>query len=203
MFENKIAIADPPTSNPICPLISLLYSLSMLMDFLKCVIHYALGYAYLSKEILILFKKKYYATNIVILSGYLFRALRQLERIQFFEIPDGSGTLNPDSQTKSNYSRIKQGVDVMKTTFDVTEIKVYPLKNGDGNIKAFAHIVLNGVLRLNSLKVVKGENGLFVGYPAEKGKDGQYYNIVNPITRETRNLIQDIVLANYEKAVAA
>jgi stage V sporulation protein G len=97
----------------------------------------------------------------------------------------------------------KQGVDDMKSTMNVTEIKVYPYKNGDGKFKGFAHIVLNGTLRLNGLKVLEGDNGLFVGYPSEKGKDGQFYDIVHPITRETRNVIQDAVLANYEKAVAA
>jgi len=91
----------------------------------------------------------------------------------------------------------------MKSTMNVTDIKVFPFKNGDGKFKAFAHIVLNGTLRLTGLKVVEGENGLFVGYPSEKGKDGQFYDIVHPVTRETRNMIQDAVLANYEKAVAA
>ncbi len=91
----------------------------------------------------------------------------------------------------------------MKTTLDVTEIKMYPSKNSESKIKAFAHVVLNGTLRLNNLKVIKGENGLFVGYPGEKGKDGEYYDIVHPITRDTRNIIQDAILANYEKAIAA
>jgi stage V sporulation protein G len=91
----------------------------------------------------------------------------------------------------------------MKTTLNVTEIKVYPFKNGDGKFKAFAHVVLNDMLRLSGLRIVNGENGLFVSYPSEKGKDGQYYSIVHPVNRETRNTIQDAVLATYEKAVAA
>ena len=91
----------------------------------------------------------------------------------------------------------------MKTTLTLTEIKVYPYKNGDSKVKGFAQVVLNGMLRLHGLRIVEGENGLFVGYPAEKGKDGQFYDIVHPVTRETRNIIQDAVLADYEKAVAA
>jgi stage V sporulation protein G len=91
----------------------------------------------------------------------------------------------------------------MKTTMNVTEIKVFPYKNGDSKLRAFAHVVLNGALRLTGLKVVEGENGLFVAYPSEKGKDGQFYDIVHPTNRETRNVIQDAVLGSYEQAVAA
>ena len=91
----------------------------------------------------------------------------------------------------------------MKTSIDVTQTRVFPFKNTKSKVRAFAHIVLNNALRLGGLKVVEGENGLFVGYPSEKGKDGNFYSIYNPINRESRSVIQDAVLADYEKAVSA
>jgi stage V sporulation protein G len=75
---------------------------------------------------------------------------------------------------------------------------VYNLNQAQGKVKAFDQIILNGALRLNGLKAVDGENGLFVGFPSEKGKDGKFYDIYHPINRETRNVIQEAVLANYE-----
>jgi stage V sporulation protein G len=91
----------------------------------------------------------------------------------------------------------------MKTNIELTAIKVYPFKEAKGKVKAFAQVVLNGALRLNGLKVVDGENGLFVGFPSEKGKDGNFYSIYAPINRESKNAIQEAVLANYEAAVSA
>lgn len=90
----------------------------------------------------------------------------------------------------------------MKNQFDVSEIKVYPFKNSDTKTRAFAQVVLNGALRLTNLRVVEGENGLFVGYPSEKSKDGKYFDIVHPITRECRNVIQQAILPIYEKTLA-
>jgi len=90
----------------------------------------------------------------------------------------------------------------MKTKIDLTEIRVYPFNNATGHVKAFAQIVINGALRLNGLKVVEGEKGLFVGYPSEKGKDGNYYSLCFPIDAEFRSSVQEAVLANYAKAVA-
>ncbi|OGJ89085.1 MAG: hypothetical protein A2268_08795 [Candidatus Raymondbacteria bacterium RifOxyA12_full_50_37] len=91
----------------------------------------------------------------------------------------------------------------MKTNIELTAIKVYPFKQAKGKIKGFVQVVLNNALKLNGLKIVEGENGLFLSYPSEKGKDGNYYSIYNPITRESRTEIQDAVLANYEAAVSA
>lgn len=90
----------------------------------------------------------------------------------------------------------------MKPTIDVTETKVFPFKDSKGKVKAFAQIVLNQAMRMTGLKIIEGANGLFVGYPSEKGKDGEFYSIYNPINRESRNLIQDAVLESYEKALA-
>jgi stage V sporulation protein G len=92
---------------------------------------------------------------------------------------------------------------IMKTNIELTAIKVYPFKQAKGKIKAFAQVVLNGALRLNGLKVIEGDNGLFIGFPSEKGKDGTFYSIYHPINRESRSVIQDAVLANYEAAVSA
>jgi stage V sporulation protein G len=92
---------------------------------------------------------------------------------------------------------------IMKTGIDITQTKVFPIKNTKTKTRAFAHIVLNSALRLGGLRVIEGENGLFVGYPSEKGRDGNFYQVYNPITRESRMVIQDAILADYEKALAA
>ncbi len=91
----------------------------------------------------------------------------------------------------------------MKARIDITQTRVFPFKNSKTKIKAFARVVLNGALCLSGLRVIDGANGLFVGYPNSKGKDGNYYDIYHPLNRESRNLIQDAVLADYEKEVTA
>jgi stage V sporulation protein G len=91
----------------------------------------------------------------------------------------------------------------MKTKFDVTEVHVYPFTdNNKGPGKAFAQIVINNALRLSGLRVVEGQNGLFVSFPQEKGKDGNYHSLYFPIDAEFRSILQDAVLTNYAKAVA-
>jgi stage V sporulation protein G len=91
----------------------------------------------------------------------------------------------------------------MNTNMQVTDVKVYPIKNGQTKVRAFAQLVLNNCFRVTGLRIVEGDNGLFIGYPSEKGKDGKYYDIIKPLNRNGVDLIQDIVLREYDQAVSA
>ncbi|MFC1623932.1 septation protein SpoVG family protein [Candidatus Omnitrophota bacterium] len=69
---------------------------------------------------------------------------------------------------------------------------------GDSSLKAFVDLSFAGVFIVRGLKVVEGKNGLFVGMPREKGKDGRWYNTAYPITKEFKELLNEIVLEAYE-----
>ena len=91
--------------------------------------------------------------------------------------------------------------DVLK----VTQVKVFPFKEGPsmGHIKALATVVLNDQLNLRGLRVMDGENGLFVGYPVDPFYKGEEYrSIFFPITRELREEIETAVLEEYARQLA-
>ena len=45
------------------------------------------------------------------------------------------------------------------------------------------------------------EKGMFIAMPSRKTAAGEYRDIAHPISSETRGLMQDIILQEYEKAV--
>lgn len=86
----------------------------------------------------------------------------------------------------------------------VTNVQVYPFAVGPsmGSIKAMASIVLNDQFMVRGLRVMEGENGLFVGYPNDpffKGED--FRSLCNPITRQLREHIEDRVLTKYLESI--
>jgi stage V sporulation protein G len=91
----------------------------------------------------------------------------------------------------------------MNTTIQVTDVRVYPVKNGQTKVRAFAQLVLNGCFKVTGLRVIEGDNGLFIGYPSEKGRDGKYYEIIKPINRSSLDVIQDTILRQYEQSMVA
>ncbi len=94
------------------------------------------------------------------------------------------------------------------TQFDclaVTNVQVFPFKEGPslGHIKGLASIVLNDQMVIRGLRVMDGENGLFVGYPTDpfyKGED--FRSICFPMVRQLREHIENCVLEKYQAAMA-
>lgn len=86
----------------------------------------------------------------------------------------------------------------------VTGVQVFPFKDGPslGRIKALASIVLNDQLIIRGIRVMEGENGLYVGYPIDpffKGED--FRHITQPITRQLREHIENCVLEKYQAVI--
>lgn len=86
---------------------------------------------------------------------------------------------------------------MLKSNNGVEVLKLRRL-DGDSSLKAFADVSFAGVFVVRGLKVVEGKNGLFVGMPQERGKDGRWYNAAYPVTKEFRELLTEIVLQAYE-----
>ena len=86
----------------------------------------------------------------------------------------------------------------------VTQVQVFPFKDGVnlGHLKGLAQIVLNDQLVIRGLRIMDGLNGLFVSYPIDpfyKGDDLR--SIMNPITRQLREHIENCILEKYQAAV--
>lgn len=82
----------------------------------------------------------------------------------------------------------------------VTKVQVFPFKEGAnlGHMKGMASVTLNDQFMIRGLRVMEGENGLFVGYPNDpfyKGED--FRSICLPITRQLREHIENCVLEMY------
>ena len=86
----------------------------------------------------------------------------------------------------------------------VTQVKVYPFKETPsmGKLLGMASIVLNDQLLVRHLRIMEGENGLFVGYPNDpfyKGED--IHSVCFPMTRQLREHIENCVLEKYQASL--
>lgn len=82
---------------------------------------------------------------------------------------------------------------------EVTEVKVFPVE--EERLKAYVSITFDHCFVVRDLKVIKGDNGLFVAMPSKKRKDGTYRDTAHPLNSETREMIESVVLAEYNKEV--
>lgn len=82
---------------------------------------------------------------------------------------------------------------------EVTEVRVFPVE--EERLKAYVAITFDNCFVVRDLKVINGNNGLFVAMPSKKRKDGTYRDTAHPLNNETRQMIESKVLEEYSREI--
>lgn len=83
---------------------------------------------------------------------------------------------------------------------EITEVKVFPIQ--EEKLKAFVSIVFDHAFMVNDIKIIQGRDGLFISMPSRKKKNGEFKDVAHPLNNETRRMIEEKVLAEYDHALA-
>lgn len=84
---------------------------------------------------------------------------------------------------------------------NITDVRVRKV-NVEGKMRAIVSITLDNEFVVHDIKVIEGENGLFIAMPSKKGNDGEYRDIAHPINSATREKIQQLILEAYQQELA-
>ena len=83
---------------------------------------------------------------------------------------------------------------------EVTDVRVFPVE--EEKLKAFVSIIFDDCFVVSDIKIINGNNGLFISMPSKKRKNGTFRDIAHPLNNETRKMIEDQVLAKYQEVLA-
>lgn len=70
-------------------------------------------------------------------------------------------------------------------------------KGSWGKIKAFFDLQTEDGFTIKGFKLVEGTNGLFVGFPSQKGSDDEYHDTVW-VEKEVREQVIELAKREYE-----
>ena len=85
---------------------------------------------------------------------------------------------------------------------EITDVRLRRV-NGEGRMKAIASITIDNEFVVHDIRVIDGNNGMFVAMPSKRMPDGEFRDIAHPISSATREKIQGAVLAAYDRAVSS
>lgn len=80
---------------------------------------------------------------------------------------------------------------------EVTEVKVFPVD--EERLKAYVTVTFDNAFIVRDVKVIRGNTGLFVAMPSRKRKDGSFRDIAHPLNNDAREMIEGVILQEYEK----
>ncbi|NLY32485.1 MAG: septation regulator SpoVG [Firmicutes bacterium] len=84
---------------------------------------------------------------------------------------------------------------------NITDIRIRRVSSA-GRMKAVVSVTFDDQFVVHDIKVVEGNNGYFVAMPSRKGADGEFRDVAHPITTETRNMMQTMILDVYNQLEA-
>lgn len=83
---------------------------------------------------------------------------------------------------------------------DVTDVRIRKVL-AEGKMKAIVSVTIDEAFVIHDVKVVDGQNGLFVAMPSRKTPAGEFRDIAHPISQQARDIIQSKVLEKYQEAL--
>ena len=84
-----------------------------------------------------------------------------------------------------------------------SDVRIRLISNDGSKLKAVASITIEDCFVVHDIKVLEGNQGLFVSMPSRKTPDGQFKDVAHPINTATREQLNAVVLEAYEKELQA
>ena len=84
---------------------------------------------------------------------------------------------------------------------EITDIKIRKLLT-EGRLRAVVSVTVDNMLAVHDIKIVQGDNRLFIAMPSRKDENGIFRDVVHPIQPEARKILEDSIMDAYQTYLA-
>ncbi len=85
---------------------------------------------------------------------------------------------------------------------EITDIRIRRM-NSEGKMKAVVSVTFDDALVVHDIKVIEGQEKVFIAMPSRKTPDGDFKDIAHPINVAMREKLQSSIIAAYEASCEA
>lgn len=79
----------------------------------------------------------------------------------------------------------------------VTSVSVRKIEKEGSRMKGIASILLDDSFAVHDIRIIQGDNGLFIAMPSRKTATGGYRDIAHPINPDVRKMLEDAIIKEY------
>lgn len=84
----------------------------------------------------------------------------------------------------------------------VTSVSVRKIEKEGSRMKGIASILLDDSFAVHDIRIIQGDNGLFIAMPSRKTATGGYRDIAHPINPDVRKMLEDAIIDEYNNTEA-
>ncbi|WP_295153519.1 SpoVG family protein [uncultured Ruminococcus sp.] len=81
---------------------------------------------------------------------------------------------------------------------DITAIKIRKILDC-GRLRGIVSVTIDDAFAVHDIKIVQGDRRLFVAMPSRRDENGEYRDIVHPMTAEVRDEMEKQILLAFEQ----
>ena len=82
----------------------------------------------------------------------------------------------------------------------ITSVNVRKIEKDGSRMKGIASVLIDDSFAVHDIRIIEGDNGLFIAMPSRKTAVGGYRDIAHPINPEVRAMFEEAILDAYKKA---
>ena len=82
----------------------------------------------------------------------------------------------------------------------ITSVNVRKVEKEGSRLKGVASVLLDDSFAVHDIRVIEGDNGLFIAMPSRKTATGGYRDIAHPINPEVRSMFEEAIIDAYNNA---
>ena len=83
---------------------------------------------------------------------------------------------------------------------EITDIRIRQMTH-DEKMKAVVSVTFDNCFVVHDIKIIDGQDRLFIAMPSRKTPDDEYKDIAHPINMDMRTLLQNEILEKYQSTL--
>ncbi|MCL2086895.1 MAG: SpoVG family protein [Oscillospiraceae bacterium] len=85
---------------------------------------------------------------------------------------------------------------------EISDIRIRKILQ-EGRLRAVISLTIDNAVAVHDIKLVQGDDRMFVAMPSRRDEAGLFRDIIHPINPEARALLEKRILEAYDKYVSA
>lgn len=82
----------------------------------------------------------------------------------------------------------------------ITSVNVRKIEKEGSRMKGIASVLIDDSFAVHDIRILEGDNGLFIAMPSRKTATGGYRDTAHPINQEVRAMFEKAIFEAYENA---
>ena len=81
----------------------------------------------------------------------------------------------------------------------ITRVELRNKEKEDSRMKAIAKVTLDEAFVITGIRLIQGDDKMFIAMPSRKVSEGVYDDVCHPVNQETRTMFEDAIFKAYEE----